>query len=231
MSRRPAKLQRALSVSLMITVGSLYCLVPGVFAQTGSRVSGELTISGLVMINGTAAISGATIFSDSSIKTSPSGAATLDIARVGRIELGPESEMLIRFSSGMVGGNLVSGRVVASTPAGVTVSIATREGTAVVDGKQASVLTVDVSCGNTRVLSARGAASVSTGNKVQAVAAGHEVAVGQAATVTCKRIATDHALPKWVWFAIPAILAPVLIVALTHDGPEPKDVPVSGFRP
>jgi hypothetical protein len=231
MSRRPAKLQKALSVCLMMTVTSLYCLVPSVFAQTGSRASGELTISGPVMINGTAAISGATIFSDSSIKTPSNGAATVDIARVGRIELGPDSEMLIRFSSGMLGGNLVAGRVMASTPAGVMVSIVTREGTAVVDGKQASVLTVDVTCGNTRVLSARSAASVTTGSKVQPVAAGHEVAVGQAGAVTCKRIATDRALPGWVWFAIPAIIAIPLIIALTHDGPGPGDITVSGFRP
>jgi hypothetical protein len=231
MSRRPAKLQKALSVCLMMTVTSLYCLVPSVFAQTGSRASGELTISGPVMINGTAAISGATIFSDSTIKTPNNGAATVDVARVGRIELGPDSEMLIRFSSGMLGGNLVAGRVMASTPAGVMVSIVTREGTAVVDGKQASVLTVDVTCGNTRVLSARSAASVTSGSKVQPVAAGTEVAVGQAGPVTCKRIPVAHALPGWVWFAIPAIIAIPLIIALTHDGPNAGDFTVSGFRP
>jgi len=231
MSRRPAKLQRVLSVSLMITVSSLYCLVPGTYAQTGSRASGELTVSGRVMINGTAAISGATIFSDTSIKTSANSGAIVDIARVGRLELGPESEMLIRFSNGTLGGNLAAGQVVASTPQGVNVSIATREGTAVADGREASVMTVDVTCGNTRVYSTRGEARVSSGSKLQSVAAGHEVTVGQASPTTCKRIATDHPLPKWVWFAIPAILLPIILVAVTHSGPKPGDITVSGFRP
>ena len=103
------------------------------------------------------------------------------------------------------------------------------------DGKQASVLTVDVTCGNTRVLSARSAASVTSGSKVLPVAAGSEVAVGQAGPVTCKRIVTDHHLPGWVWFAIPAIIAIPLIIAITHDSPKsgtgPGEITVSGFRP
>jgi hypothetical protein len=190
MSRKPAMLQKALTVSLMITVGSFYTLVPvTALAQTGSKASGELSVSGPVTINGTAAISGATIFSDSTIKTANKGSATVNLGKLGRVQLGPESEMLVRFSDGAVGGNLVAGRAVASTPAGVSVSIATREGTAVADGKQASVLTVDVTCGNTRVASSRGDASVTSNGKVESVAAGHEVAVGQAQAPRCTRIA------------------------------------------
>src|SRR5262245_9010687 len=120
MSRKPAMLQKALTVSLMITVSSFYTLVPvTALAQTGSKATGELSVSGPVTINGTAAISGATIFSDSTIKTSHKGSATVNLGKLGRVQLGPESEMLVRFSDSGVGGNLAAGRAVTSTPAGV----------------------------------------------------------------------------------------------------------------
>jgi hypothetical protein len=239
MSRKPAMLQKALTVSLMITVSSFYTLVPvTALAQTGSKASGELSVSGQVTINGTAAISGATIFSDSTIKTSQKGSATVNLGKLGRVQLGPESEMLVRFSDGNVGGNLVAGRAVASTPAGVTVSVATREGTAVADGKQASVLTVDVSCGNTRVAATHGEATVTSNGKVESVAAGHEVAVGQAQAPRCTRLATSSfgaglsggalalLLIAGVGLAVAGIIA-----ATQSDEVTSGSVVVSSFRP
>ncbi len=239
MSRKPAMLQKALTVSLMITVSSFYTLLPvTALAQTGSKASGELSVSGPVTINGTAAISGATIFSDSTIKTSHKGSATVNLGKLGRVQLGPESEMLVRFSDGAVGGNLLAGRVVASTPAGVNVSVTTREGTAVADGKQASVLTIDVTCGNTRVMSARGDATVTSNGKVESVAAGHEVAVGQAQAPRCTRIATSSfgtglssgALAALIIAGVGAAVAGI-IAATQSDEVTSSSIVVSGFRP
>jgi hypothetical protein len=240
MSRKPAMLQKALTVSLMITVSSFYTLVPvTALAQTGSKASGELSVSGPVTINGTAAISGATIFSDSTIKTSHKGSATVNLGKLGRVQLGPESEMLVRFSDGMVGGNLAAGRAVASTPAGVSVSIATREGTAVADGKQASVLTIDVTCGNTRVMSTRGDATVTSNGKVESVAAGHEVAVGQASQAPrCTRLTTSSFGTGLSSGALAALLiagaglaVAGIIAATQSDEVTNSSIVVSGFRP
>ncbi len=180
MSRQLTTLRKVLAVVLMLTVGCFYSLAPTpIKAQVEAEVTGELSVSGQVTLNGTRAVSGATVFNDSRVKTGRNATAMINLGRLGRIELGANSEMVLRFAEGSIGGNLVSGRAVVSAPAGVGISVATAEGVTVTDGKQASAVTVDVSCGNTRVASSRGDAKVSSGNKVEYVAAGQEVAVGQ----------------------------------------------------
>jgi hypothetical protein len=172
------------SFSLLVTSSTL--------AQTAAKAAGELSVTGNVSINGTSAISGATIFSESKIKTARNGMATVNLGKLGRVQLGPESEMTLRFADGNVGGNLTSGRAVVSTPAGVAISVATAEGVATADGKNASTLTVDVTCGNTRVAASRSDAKVTAGSKVEYVAAGSEVAVGQQTAPRCTRLSTAN---------------------------------------
>ncbi len=240
MSRKPTTIRKALSVAMMVTVGCFYSLVStSALAQTAK--SGELTVAGSVMINGTQAISGATVFSESKIKTARLSGATINLGKMGRIQLGPESEMTLRFTDGNIGGNLTAGRAVVSAPAGVSISVATAEGIATADGKQASALTIDVTCGNTRVASARSAAKVTSGAKVETVAAGSEVAVGQqpaAGAPRCARLATTSFSDKLSSGAIAAlIIAGVggavagIVAASQSDNVTPSSIVVSGFRP
>ena len=154
--RKPTMFRKALAVAVMMAVSSFYLLVTtSALAQTAAKAAGELSVTGNVTINGTPAISGATVFSDSEVKTSGNGSATVNLGKLGRVQLGPESEMTLNFTDGKVGGNLSAGRAVVTTPAGIAVAVATSEGTAIADGKSASTLTVDVTCGNTRVAAAR----------------------------------------------------------------------------
>jgi hypothetical protein len=239
MSRKPTTIRKSLSVALMMTVSCFYSLVStSALAQTAAR-SGELVVAGSVMINGTQAISGATVFSESKIKTARSSGATINLGKIGRIQLGPESEMTLRFADGTIGGNLMAGRAVVSAPVGVAVSVATAEGIATADGKQPAALTVDVSCGNTRVASSRSAAKVTSGAKVEYVAAGSEVAVGQAqGAPRCARLATTSMTDKLSPGAIAAlIIAGVggavggIVAASQSDNVTPSSIVVSGFRP
>jgi hypothetical protein len=69
-------------------------------------------VSGSVTINGTSAISGATVFSESRIRTAANSSAIINLGRMGRLQLGPESEMTVRFSDGALGGSLTAGRAV-----------------------------------------------------------------------------------------------------------------------
>jgi len=231
-------MRKALTMALMLTLSSFYSLATtSALAQTTAK-AGELTISGSVSINGTNAISGATLFSDSKIKTARNSAATINLGKLGRVQLGPESEMTLRFADGMIGGNLNSGRAVVSAPAGVSVSIATAEGIATADGRDASSLTIDVTCGNTRVASARSAAKVTAGSKVETVAAGSEVAVGQGKAPSCARLSTANQGKGLTSGAIAAlIIAGVggavggIIAAAQSDNVTPSSIVVSGFRP
>jgi len=246
MSSKPTTFRKMLAITLMLTVSSFSTLVAtSVMAQTAPKAAGELTVSGPVTLNGTAAISGATVFNDSRVKTSRTGAATVNLGKLGRIDLGPETEMTLRFSDGNVGGNLLSGRAVVSAPVGVGISVATADGVAVSEGKQAAVLTVDVTCGNTRVAASRSDAKVTSGNKVEYVAAGQEVAVGtQTAGATqgsrCTRLSAAGAgvgggLSAGAIAAL--ILAGVggavagIVAASQSDEVTSSQIVVSGFKP
>jgi hypothetical protein len=237
--RKPTTLRKALTVAVMLAVSSFYSLVGASALAQSVKTAGELSVTGSVMINGTQAISGATIFSDSQIKTARNSGATISLGKLGRVQLGPESEMTLRFTEGNVGGNLTAGRAIVSAPAGISINVATAEGIATADGKQAATLTIDVTCGNTRVAATRSAAKVTSGSKVEVVAAGSEVAVGQAAGAPrCARLSTASQSQGLSTGAIAAlIIAGVggavagIIAATQADDVTPSQIVVSGFRP
>jgi len=236
--RKPTTLRKALTVAVMMAVSSFYSLVGASALAQSSKAAGELSVTGSVMINGTPAISGATIFSDSKIKTSRNSAATINLGKQGRVQLGPESEMTLRFVDGNIGGNLTAGRAVVNAPAGVSINVATAEGIATADGKQAVTLTIDVTCGNTRVAATRSGAKVTSGSKVETVAAGSEVAVGQAQAPRCARLSTASQSQGLSTGAIAAlIIAGVggavggIVAATQADDVTPSSIVVSGFRP
>jgi hypothetical protein len=238
MTRKQSTFQKALSVGLMVSVGSFSTLfTSSVFAQTTPHAAGELAIVGNVLLNGTPAISGATIFSDSTIKTGEGG-ATVNLGQGGRIEVAPNSEMTVRFTETNVGGNLKAGSTTISAPAGVAVNVATAEGTAVSEGKDASTLTVDVSCGNTRVAALHSDAKIVSADKTEMVAQGQQASVGQAGAPKCARLA---AATKYEGIS-PAGLAALIIAgvggaiagiiaAAQADDVTPTTIVVSGFRP
>jgi hypothetical protein len=236
---KPSRFRKALTVAVMLAVGGFYSLMTTSALAQAAKAAGELSVTGSVMINGTQAISGATVFSDSKVKTSRNSGATINLGKLGRVQLGPESEMALRFGEGNIGGNLMAGRAVVSAPAGVSINVATVEGVATADGKQAATLTIDVTCGNTRVAASRSAAKVTSGSKVEYVAAGSEVAVGQAqAAPRCARLSTASQSQDLSSGALAAlIIAGVggavagIVAASQADNVTPSSIVVSGFRP
>lgn len=176
MSSRPTIHQKILVTMLVLSLGSFPLLVTG--STAAKTVAGELLFARQVTLNGTAAISGLTVFSESRFQTSPSGAATINLNQLGRIGLGPETEMTLRFTESMMGGSLLSGRVIVSAPAGVKILVVTAQGLTQSDGKQATALTIDVTDGHTRVVANLGDAEVTSGHRIEYVAEGKEVVVG-----------------------------------------------------
>jgi hypothetical protein len=246
MSRKPTMLWRMLNAALIVTVGIFYTLVPiTALAQNAPKVAGELSVSGSVTVNGAGAISGATVFSESRVKTEHNSSATINMGKLGRVQLGPESEITLRFTEGNIGGNLTAGRAIVTAPAGVAVSIATADGIASADGKQASALTVDVACGNTRVAAARNGAKVTSGSKVEYLAAGSEVAVGQTAKQgqgqaqpsRCPRLAASKPLRLSSGAVALLIIAGVggalggIVASSESDSVTPSSVVVSSTQP
>jgi hypothetical protein len=230
--------RQALAIVLIMAVGGFYPLISSsVLAQGAAKAAGELSVKGNVTINGTSAISGSTVFNNSLVKTQRGSGATINLGKLGRVQLGPESEMMLRFADNSIEGNLITGRAVLNTPPGVAINIATADGVTTADGKQASALTIDVTCGNTRVAPTRNSAKISASGKDQYVAAGSEATVGQAQAPRCARLSTARE-PGLSRGAVAALVlagaggATAAIIAGTQaDDVSPTSIVVSGFRP
>jgi hypothetical protein len=138
------------------------------WAQSSSKAKGEVVSASQTKINGFSAISGMTIFSNNRIMTGSHGAAVINLGRLGRIELGAETDMTLRFSEASIGGELRSNRVVVSAPAGIAVAVNAAKSLVTTDGRRPAVLTIYVDGERARVVAHVGAASVvPTGEKVR----------------------------------------------------------------
>jgi hypothetical protein len=100
-------------------------------AQNGSaQLSGQLIASGAVTVNGNKAITGTTVFTDSNIAVdcAKGNSAIIDLGKLGRVELVAGTKLMLRFSDGLISGDLQDGKAVISTPADVKVDVSTPNG-------------------------------------------------------------------------------------------------------
>jgi len=116
-------------------------------AQTGnSQLNGQLIANGPVTINGNKAITGTTVFTGSNIVVdcANGNSAIVNLGRLGRIELVAGTKLTLRFSDGMISGDLQDGKAVISTSPGVKVAVNTPDGVVSSDCVQACVTPVAV---------------------------------------------------------------------------------------
>lgn len=107
-------------------------------------IIGQLAVTGSVTVNEKKAITGTSIFNNSrlSVACANGNRAIINLGKLGRIEMAPGSQMVLKFSDGLISGDLAMGKVVVNTPAGVKIAINTPEGVSASDGKDASVVAV-----------------------------------------------------------------------------------------
>jgi ferric-dicitrate binding protein FerR (iron transport regulator) len=168
--------RKSIAAFLAIAVLSVYSMV--VLAAPGAKASGELSITGDVSVNGQKAISGGTLFSDSTIVTADKSNASINISKLGRVELAPNSSLQISFADRSINAVLASGSAQVSTLAGVTVNLTTKDGSVVVDGSAATMFTVNASRGRTSVTTSAGVAQLRAGGSVKQIAAGESATAG-----------------------------------------------------
>jgi ferric-dicitrate binding protein FerR (iron transport regulator) len=137
-----------------------------------------LSIAGQVTVNGETAVSGGTVFSDSIITTAEKSTATVNLSKLGRVELSPTSNLKLSFTEKSIMGLLENGTARISTVAGTSVNIATKDGVVVVDGSQATSLTINVLKGVTSLTTTSGVAQLHVGSAVKQVAAGESATAG-----------------------------------------------------
>jgi hypothetical protein len=126
-------IRKALSMCLVITVIASYSAAA--LANTG-KIAGELLVSGknlngeapTVQINGEAAKSGRSVFSSSTIVTPEDANAIINLGKIGKIELAPNTILALTFNEKGISGDLTQGRVTVLSASDV-VNIKTLDGT------------------------------------------------------------------------------------------------------
>ena len=104
-------IRKALSLCLMVAIYASYSMVT--LAST-ERIAGELLISGKnssVKVNGEAAQSGRSVFSASTISTPENTSAIINLGKLGRLELAPNTTVNISFTEKGINGDLLSGKI------------------------------------------------------------------------------------------------------------------------
>src|SRR5688572_15855798 len=167
--------RKPIAACLAVAVLSVYSMV--VLASPAAKASGELSVSGQVTVNGENVISG-TVFSDSLIATAEKSSATVNLSKLGRVELAPNSGLTLSFSEKTVNGVLASGSANVSTLAGNSVNFTTKDGVVTVDGSQTTSFTVKVVNGVTSLTTHSGVAELRTGSVVKHVTAGETATAG-----------------------------------------------------
>lgn len=168
--------RKSIATAVAVAVLSVYSMV--VLAAPGAKASGELSVTGQVTVNGQKVISGGTVFSDSTISTAAQSSASVNISKVGRVELSPNSNLRLSFAENSITAMLETGSAQVSTLTGTTVNLTTKDGTVVVDGTQATTFTVSASRGRTHVATLSGVAQFKAGGAVKQIAAGESATAG-----------------------------------------------------
>lgn len=109
-------IRKALSMCLCVAVLATYSMVT--LASPG-KAAGELAVSGtivngeapFVFVNGEVARSGRSVFSGSTITTSDSTNAVINLSKLGKIELAPNTVLNLTFDEKGISGDLTSGTV------------------------------------------------------------------------------------------------------------------------
>jgi len=209
--------RKFVAISVAAAVLSMYSMLT--LATTAAR-SGELSVIGEVSVNGQKVTSGGTIFSGSAIVTAKDSKAIMSLGKLGRIELSANTSLKLNFADKAIVGVLDSGFARVSTPAGVSVNITTKDGSVIVDGKQATVFTVSILKGITSVATESGIAELRSGTTVTHIAAGESGVAGTPQGGSAKKDDDDdHKLSGGALFALLAATGGAvvaIIYAATH---------------
>lgn len=163
--------RKPIAACVALAILSVYSMV--VLASPAAKApSAELLVTGQVTVNGENAFSGITLFSDSTITTAAKSNATVNLSKLGRVEVAPSTDLKLSFTDKSVLGLMENGSALVSTLPGVAVNFTTADGIVAVDGSQPTSFTVNVIEGVTSVTTHSGVAQLNVNGSVRNIAAG-----------------------------------------------------------
>jgi hypothetical protein len=130
-------------LTMALLAGGMSQVAPVLAADV--QMTGQLIVSGSVTVNDKRAVSGTTVFNNSKIAVAcaKGNSAIVNLGRLGRIQLTPGSRIMLKFADGVISGDLLEGKAVVNTPAGIRVAINTPDGVISSEGREAAVTPVN----------------------------------------------------------------------------------------
>jgi hypothetical protein len=179
-------IKKSITFLTVIAVWSVFSMV----ALAGGNVNGEISVTGQVSVNGQTAVSNSTVVSGSTIVTGANSTATVSLGKIGRVELQPDTTLMLKFSNDGFTGVLSAGKVRVSNSVGVAATITTKDGAVVADSAQANAFVVEIEscgkCSDTYVNTAVGLVVLKgSGNIEKSIAAGTDATAGNPAQTGC----------------------------------------------
>lgn len=209
----PQKFMRVTLYTVVLAVTLTFSSIP----QNAQRVAGDLWLTGAVTMNGTSVTSGITVFNNSQVKTARASFATVNLGKLGRIKLEPESEMVLQFANGLIGGNQLSGLAAVSANKGIKSKVTTPHVLVEADGSDVGLVSIDVKPEYTCVVVNRGSARLTAGQKISYLSQGQALSFdthGPQKESQCEGLkASRLAKPLTVAGAVSA----VTLIPLTRD--------------
>lgn len=217
---------KALWLSLMVAVVATYSM--SVLANP-PKLAGEITVSGQalgaktsVQVNGSAIENGSSIFSSSTISTLGSDEAVINVGKIGRVQLAPNSTLELSFDETSFTGNLTAGKVTvlsASKNENIAttftvanagqVKLSPNTSATLVKGENG--LAIDLVAGEVTSLS-------STGNIVVKTSNGKTVSLKTGETASAVQDDDDEGGAAWLlWVLLLGGAAAGIIIAATTD--------------
>lgn len=159
-----AWLRRVTTLGLMVAVFISSTMFVSA-APDSKALAGEIIVSGsgensAVTLNGERAYSGRTFFSSGVIVTPETGSAVVNLGKLGRINIAPNSLLSLSFSPNSISGKLSAGQIKVFSSEGVSVNIETSDNIVTNDANQSGVFTINVQSGATQAVAESGSISM-----------------------------------------------------------------------
>lgn len=198
------------SLFVAVTILCSYSMV----ALAGAKdMTGEITVTGSVTVNGQSVVSNSTIVSGSVIATGANSTATVNLGKVGRIEVQAGSNFTLKFSETSITGILSEGKVRVNNNAGIATTITTKDGVAIADAGQSNNFAVEVECSHSHVDTMAGLVTLRIGTNDKQVAAGTDATAGNLTQQGCKPCFKTNPNPGVFPVASKGWLVPLMIAA------------------
>jgi hypothetical protein len=172
---------------LLVAVSSVSSMI-AMAADAQQEATASISVTGNVTVNDRPAISNSTLVSGSTITTgeSANSIATVDLGKLGRVELLSQSSLVLKFDNNGIYATILVGKVRVMNMQGVTTTVTTKEGIVIGDTSQANTFSVESECGRTMVNSEVGTATLRAEGQDRQVAAGNEAVAGSLSQTGCR---------------------------------------------